>query len=163
MKTYAPVSYTHLDVYKRQSLHSENDMGKVVIAVDTSGSINSRKLTQFCTAINGIFEQVNPESVTVIYCDMRIESVAEFTRDEYPIAFECSGGGGTDLRPPFDYVEENELNPDVFLYFTDCGGPSPERAPHYPVVWIDQNDLGEETLSRYGLLPVFGKLIGIPG
>ena len=121
------------------SLHSENDMGKVVIAVDTSGSINSRKLTQFCTEINGIFEQVNPESVTVIYCDMRIESVSEFDRDEYPIVFECSGGGGTDLRPPFDYVEENELKPDVFLYFTDCVGPSPEREPNYPVVWIGQN------------------------
>lgn len=144
------------------SLHSENDMGKVVIAVDTSGSINSRKLTQFCTEINGIFEQVNPESVTVIYCDMRIKSVSEFARDEYPIACECSGGGGTDLRPPFDYVEENELNPDVFLYFTDCVGPTPEIAPHYPVVWIDQNNWSEERLSSNGLLPRFGKRIGIP-
>jgi predicted metal-dependent peptidase len=144
------------------SLHSETDMGKIVIAVDTSGSINKRKLSQFCSEINGIFEQVNPESVTVIYCDMRIKSVAEFSRDEYPIEFECAGGGGTDLRPPFQYVADNDINPDVFLYFTDLGGTTPETAPHYPVVWIDQNDSGESFLSQYGLMPSFGRMIGIP-
>ena len=149
------------------SPHSENEMGVVVIAVDVSGSVDQRKLSVFCGGVNGILEQTNPEKVIIIYCDMQITRVAEFARDEYPIEFECSGGGGTDLRPPFEYVAENDLNPDVFLYFTYLCGPRPESAPHYPVVWIDQDNtiaaFGEDQMRRYGILPEFGQLIGIPG
>lgn len=79
----------------------------------------------------------------------------------FPLAMICNPSGPT-KRPPFQYVADNDLNPDVFLYFTDMGGPTPETAPHYPVVWIDQNDSGEKFLDKYGLMPSFGRMIGIP-
>jgi len=141
------------------SLQSDGAMGKIVVAIDTSGSISTVKLEAFCTELNGILEECKPESVTVICCDTRIARVDEFGPDEYPISFNVEGGGGTDLRPPFDYLAEQGIEPDVFLYFTDCVGPKPESAPSYPVCWIDQNNNGE---NRY-CSPNFGKIIGIPG
>jgi predicted metal-dependent peptidase len=121
------------------SLHSENELGDIVIAVDTSISINLKKLEQFGGAINELLEDLNPQSVTVIYCDRAIHRVDTFGIDEYPIEFHPIGRGCTSLCPPFEYVEENGLEPAVFLYFTDLGGRSPEKEPPYPVLWIDQN------------------------
>jgi len=121
------------------SLHSENELGDVVIAVDTSISINLKKLEQFGGAINELLEDLNPQSVTVIYCDQAIHRVDTFGIDEYPIEFHPIGRGSTSLCPPFEYVEEHGLEPAVFLYFTDLGGRSPEKEPPYPVLWIDQD------------------------
>jgi predicted metal-dependent peptidase len=121
------------------SLHSENELGDVVIAVDTSISINLKKLEQFGGAINELLEDLNPHSVTVIYCDQVIHRVDVFGIDEYPIEFHPVGRGCTSLCPPFEYVEEHGLEPAVFLYFTDLGGQSPEKEPPYPVLWIDQD------------------------
>ena len=50
------------------------------------------------------------------------------------------GRGGTDLRPPFDWIRQNleqrSAPPDALIYLTDGFGPSPEKAPSYPTVWI---------------------------
>jgi predicted metal-dependent peptidase len=45
------------------------------------------------------------------------------------------GGGGTDFRPPFQYLEDRHIVPDTLVYLTDMMGPFPREAPHYPVVW----------------------------
>jgi predicted metal-dependent peptidase len=47
------------------------------------------------------------------------------------------GGGGTDFRPAFKWMEENDVVPDVLLYLTDGYGTFPEEAPEYPVIWGD--------------------------
>ena len=149
------------------ALQSEGAMGRIVVAIDTSGSISKFKLDMFFHELNGILEQCKPESVTVIQCDRRIQDVQEFSTSDYPIEIgEVMGGGGTSLCPPFNYVTENGLNPDCFLYFTDLGGQWPDRDPGYPVVWIDQdNDYAQRQHNPEwaDYLPSFGKLIGIPG
>ena len=43
--------------------------------------------------------------------------------------------GGTDFRPVFDKIEEENLNPSIFIGFSDLCGPFPENAPDFPVVW----------------------------
>jgi predicted metal-dependent peptidase len=68
--------------------------------------------------------------------------------------------GSTDLRPPFDYVANNGIEPDVFLYFTDLGGPKPETEPSYPVIWLDQDDC-PEMMRCYGA--PWGRHIGMRG
>ena len=47
-----------------------------------------------------------------------------------------SGGGGTDFRPLFDWVEGLPASPDLLVYVTDAEGRFPEREPNYPVVWL---------------------------
>lgn len=121
------------------SLQSENNLGSIVIAVDTSTSVSLKALAAFGGAINELLEDLNPLEVTVIYCDQQIHRVETHTRDNYPIEFNAIGRGCTSLCPPFEYVKEHGLEPDVFLYFTDLGGRSPDAEPHYPVFWVDQD------------------------
>ena len=55
------------------------------------------------------------------------------------------GGGGTDFRPVFRYVDEHpELDPALLIYFTDGFGDCPERPPAYPVMWLLTEDGREQ-------------------
>lgn len=115
------------------SLYSEK-MGGLVVAIDTSGSIRQEDLNIFASEINGIRTSVNPESITVIYCDARINKVVVFDA-HMGLELEMVGGGGTSFIPPFDYVEEQGINPVAFLYMTDGYGSAPSHPPEYPVMW----------------------------
>ena len=80
---------------------------------------------------------VDAEQVTVIYCDTRIAHVDTY---DDPASIEEKdlgryGGGGTDFQPPFDYVYENELDVDSFVYLTDLECSMPDE-PDYPVLWV---------------------------
>lgn len=119
-------------------LYSEN-MGPIAIAIDTSGSIDQDTLNMFGTEIRAIIEAVRPSKVHVIYCDADVNHVDEFLPGE-PIEFHMYGGGGTDFRPPFAYVEEHEIAPECLVYLTDLYGPFPDE-PNYPVMWAATSDL----------------------
>ena len=60
--------------------------------------------------------------------------------DEYQEGDEINpnviSGGGTSFVPPFDYCEENDIEPDFLIYFTDgyCSNFADE--PDYPVLWV---------------------------
>ena len=47
-----------------------------------------------------------------------------------------SGGGGTDFRPVFSYIDEELDTPSLLLYFSDTKGTFPEAEPFYEVIWI---------------------------
>lgn len=115
------------------TLYSEN-MGTIVVAIDTSGSITQEMLTLFASEINAIRNDVHPEKTVVIYCDAHVNHVDEFTAEDI-LELKMHGGGGTDFRPPFDYIEENNLAPACLLYMTDGYGPFPDAPPAYPVMW----------------------------
>jgi predicted metal-dependent peptidase len=48
----------------------------------------------------------------------------------------AAGGGGTDFRPVFAWLDARGLTPAVLLYFTDGLGEFPAAAPSYPVAWL---------------------------
>jgi len=52
------------------------------------------------------------------------------------------GGGGTDFRKVFEYIEEKSIELDCLVYFTDAEGSFPEEEPPYPVIWIVQSRAG---------------------
>jgi len=115
------------------SLASE-EVGHIVIANDTSGSRDDDTMAQAEAEINSILEDFQCEA-TVIHCDEEI-SVEHFTSDDLPIKLHPIGGGGTDFRPPFEYVEREGIEPILMIYLTDGWGVFPEHAPDYPVLWI---------------------------
>jgi predicted metal-dependent peptidase len=124
------------------SLHSDA-LGPLAIAIDTSGSIAAEELESFFGCVNGILKQTRPEMIHIIYCDADVGNVQLFKPQEYPISakkFKPSGGGGTDFRPPFDYVEEKKLHPCALLYLTDMMGTFPDKSPRYPVIWCATTD-----------------------
>ena len=110
-------------------------VGEIVIAVDTSGSIGKLELEQFAGEISAISEEAQPEAIHVVYCDAAVQCAQQFGPSE-PVRLEPRGGGGTDFRPAFDWVSENNIAPVCFIYLTDLCCHSYPEAPEYPVLWV---------------------------
>jgi predicted metal-dependent peptidase len=117
---------------------SDDAMGEIVVVIDTSGSIGQKELNEFGSEIKGIVDEVRPSKVRVIYCDSRIAHIDEFGPDD-DLQFAAHGGGGTDFRPPFRWLEENQIVPRALVYLTDGYGPFPEQEPNFPVMWVINN------------------------
>jgi predicted metal-dependent peptidase len=115
------------------SLYSES-MGTAVVFIDTSGSIDQVTLDAFGAEVTAMHAASRPARLVVVYCDSDINHVDEFGPND-ELFFKMHGGGGTDFRPPFIYVEENDINPVVGVYLTDLYGPQPETPPNYPFLW----------------------------
>jgi predicted metal-dependent peptidase len=121
------------------SLYSEQ-IGHIVIAIDTSGSITQPMLNIFGSEIDSIRTAVKPQMTTVIYCDAEVNHVDEFTAEDV-LELNMHGGGGTSFVPPFKYVEEHGINPRAFMYMTDGYGSAPSHPPEYPVLWCMTTDV----------------------
>ena len=117
---------------------SDNMMGEVVVVIDTSGSISAKELNEFGSEVKGIVDEVRPSKVRVIYCDSRIAHIDEFGPND-DLQFAAHGGGGTDFRPPFDWLEKNNISPRALVYLTDGYGPFPEQEPDFPTLWCTNN------------------------
>ena len=110
-------------------------LGEIVIAVDTSGSIGRLELEQFAGEISAISEEAQPEAIHVVYCDAAVQSAQQFGPSE-PVRLEPKGGGGTDFRPTFEWIAENDIAPVCLIYLTDLCCDSYPEAPAYPVLWV---------------------------
>jgi predicted metal-dependent peptidase len=120
-------------------LYSEA-MGTMVIVTDDSGSIGDDILQRFAGEISSIRDAVRPKRTIVISCDAHVNHVDDLGEwDEFKL--KCHGGGGTDFRPPFRWLERQGIEPACLVYLTDLYGNFPERAPNYPVLWCSTTNL----------------------
>lgn len=117
-------------------LHSQGV--NVVVALDTSGSITQDELRQFLGEIDALKAQVRA-NVTLHACDDKLDARGPWhfaMWENMVLPPEVSGGGGTDFRPLFAWIDEARLNPDLLVYFTDAEGRFPDHEPAHPVVWL---------------------------
>jgi predicted metal-dependent peptidase len=127
-----------LPKYVLPGMYSET-IGTVVVVTDDSGSVGNDVLTAFEAEIKDIRASSMPERTIHISCDAAINAVQELTReDEFKII--SKGGGGTDFRPPFEWLKKRDIEPAVLVYLTDLYGPAPEMDPGYPVIWCCTNE-----------------------
>ena len=124
------------------SLHGEG-MGPMVVAIDTSASVDDEYINRACANLFAIAQEVEPERIYVIQCDAKVQDVQDFDPFEVPDEILIKGRGGTKFQPVFDKVEELEISPDVLVYFTDTHGPEPAM-PDYPVLWAVETDAQAE-------------------
>lgn len=102
---------------------------KLVVAVDTSGSVSQEEQTQFMAEIHKIYQQ--GATIYVMEADAAVHNVYEYDPKK-PVKFK--GGGGTAFGPVFE--KANELNPDGLIYMTDGDDWGTEaKKPSYPVMW----------------------------
>jgi predicted metal-dependent peptidase len=120
-------------------------IGEIVIAVDTSGSIGVEELQQFAGEITAIADEVQPDRIYVVHCDACVQAVQEFVPPEF-VVLSPKGGGGTDFRPPFEWVEQQQLAPACLIYLTDLCCNSYPDPPEYPVLWVTDS----QRTARFG-------------
>ena len=72
-------------------------------------------------------------------CNTRITKVDEYYQEDR-ISPHVQAGGGTSFKPPFEYVDKYDLEPEFLIYFTDgyCSRYADE--PDYPVLWVLYTD-----------------------
>ena len=116
---------------------SGNGTGPVVVAVDTSGSIGQTELDVFFAEMQGILDDVRPTMIYVVWCDAKVHHVDEVEAGDVVRHLKPHGGGGTDFRPVFEWVDEQGVQPEALVYLTDGLGRFPAEPPSYPVIWGD--------------------------
>ena len=109
-------------------------VGEIAIAVDCSGSVSSRQLGQFEAEIQSILAGQGPRLVHVLYFDAAVQKVETYQAGQ-PVSLSPVGGGGTDFRPCFDWLDEQAIVPQTLVFLTDLCGAFPREAPTYPVIW----------------------------
>jgi predicted metal-dependent peptidase len=110
----------------------------LIVAVDTSGSIKDQEISEFIDEIDAIKGQIRAR-ITLLPCDASIIEGAPWCYEpweEFTLPEKMHGGGGTDFRPVFDWIDTQGINPELLVYFTDAEGPFPLYPPPYPVVWL---------------------------
>ena len=101
----------------------ENEtIGEVVVAIDTSGSIGTKELTEFATELVSICEIAQPEKVRVLWWDTQVHGEQVFENDDYQsIAslLKPLGGGGTYVSSVGEHINKEKINAECVVVFTD--------------------------------------------
>jgi len=105
-------------------------MKKLLVAVDTSGSVSVQDIEKFFGEIYHIWK--NGAQVRVVECDTKISNTFDYKGVAPAFAH---GRGGTNFNPPIQYANE-AYNPDAIVYFTDGFAPIPEIKSRNPMLWI---------------------------
>lgn len=110
----------------------------IAVAVDVSGSVSQGQLDAFAAELSAILEEFDA-TLDVLTCDAALTTRRSFTRQDLPLGFTATGGGGTDFRPPFLELLDDPLLPACLVYFTDLECDSFPEVPAFPVLWVTPN------------------------
>lgn len=108
---------------------------RLVIAIDSSGSVDEELLSQFLSEVNFLMSLVSHYQIELIVCDEKIHFHKTFYSGE-SLEVDIKGGSGTDFRPVFKFIESAFDDVKLLLYFTDLEGKFPKEEPSYSVKWI---------------------------
>ncbi len=115
------------------------DLGRVVLAVDTSGSVSEAEVSAMVAELQACLDAYSDaglsQGLTVIYADSQVQHVETlFSGDKA----NPKGGGGTLFKPVFDYLDGNLDGAACLIYLTDGengGEDLSSVSPSFPVLW----------------------------
>jgi predicted metal-dependent peptidase len=123
-------------VYMPSTLSEQ--VGELVIAIDTSGSIGGPELVAFLSEVQGIAEAVKPEAVRILYWDTAVRGDERYETDDLEKIAKSTkprGGGGTSIKCVNKYMADNLINAQAVIVLTDgyLGGQWGQW--QLPVLW----------------------------
>ncbi|HMM73762.1 MAG TPA: VWA-like domain-containing protein [Rhodocyclaceae bacterium] len=121
----------------------------LVVAVDTSGSIDDKALSAFAAEINGAFGDGMVDKITVIYTDTQVHRVEEYEAGDM-LDLQPAGGGGTAFSNAFEWIAENCPDASAIAFFTDLEVHDFGDEPAAPVIWAvyGQSNQFEQLASK---------------
>lgn len=134
--THAGRGYSTWRRPHRRHLHSgvylptqiQESLESIVVAVDTSGSVSKEELDELTSELQGLIETIRPDKLDVLYWGSRVvghESYEGVELDSFKQITKPVGGGGTDVREVFKYIEERGLPNECVVVMTDGYTPWP--------------------------------------
>jgi predicted metal-dependent peptidase len=131
-------------------------VGELVIAIDTSGSIGGRQLSQFLGEVCAIAKAVRPQAVRLLYWDTRVcrdEYYMQDQLDDIVKSTKPAGGGGTSVNCVPKYLHEKQIKPQAVIVLTDGYLGGSWGTWHAPVLWC--------VLNNKSACPDTGKVVHI--
>ena len=110
----------------------------IAVVVDTSGSISTTEIGEFLSEINAIKGQLSAR-ISLLACDAKLVNDCPWVFEpweEVALPEKLTGGGGTSFLPPFEWLAQQDMQPDLLVYFTDAEGRFPEKEPAIDVLWL---------------------------
>jgi predicted metal-dependent peptidase len=108
------------DVYMPSTI--TETVGRIVVAVDTSGSIGGPELDKFLSEVQGICINAMPEKVDLLYWDTEVAAHEVYTQEQLAkltSSTKPAGGGGTDVACVSKYLKDNQIRPECVIVLTD--------------------------------------------
>jgi predicted metal-dependent peptidase len=97
-------------------------VGRIVVGIDTSGSIGQAEIGQFLGELVSICNHVQPEGIDLVYWDTEVAGHEKYDRGDFEAIMSSTkpaGGGGTDPRCVPKYIEKHEMKPECVIMLTD--------------------------------------------
>ena len=111
-------------------------VGDVVVWIDTSPSVSDKELSHALGELNAISEDMQPNSITIIYGDSDVQKVDRHERGDIIDKLNVHGRGGTNPMPIFKHIEDNDMNVDSMVCITDMGFHNYPKDVPYPLLWV---------------------------
>ena len=124
------------DVYM-PSLIGES-VGRVVVAIDMSGSIGSDEVSQFLGEVRDICDRVKPEGIDLLYWDTDVCQHEKYEQDQLDNLLGSTkprGGGGTNPQCIVDYMSEKKIKAECAIVLTDGYVPNWGNGWSCPTLW----------------------------
>ena len=113
-------------------------IGEIVVAIDTSGSIGARELGVFLAEIKSVADTVHPEAIRILYWDTSVRGDERYEGAEVDNIIQSTkpkGGGGTDVRCVPDYITDKQIKAQAVIVLTDGYLFGGWGQWHHPVLW----------------------------
>ena len=160
--TYGLNLYDDMPLIEPVEYKEMHTIREFVIAIDTSGSIDTETLKRFLTKTYNILqESIFAEDrldVRIIQCDARIQDEktihTKAEMEDYISHLKAFGRGGTDFRPVFEkikkYRNDGELqNLRGLVYFTDGYGTYPSWSTDYKTAFVFTEDYDDSYVPTW--------------
>lgn len=135
-----------------------------VIVIDTSYSTSGELVQGFLRETAAVLSRKNSFfqscSIRILQCDETIQMDQTVSAGEeierFLAQFQLRGGGGTDFRPAFSYVEKLREAGELshlggLLYFTDGKGIYPQKKPDYKTAFLFLRDYEESAVPPWAM------------
>jgi predicted metal-dependent peptidase len=113
-------------------------VGELIVAIDTSGSIGQTEITAFLSEVKAICDTVHPDKLRLLYWDTKIcrdETYDTHELDTLVQSTKVKGGGGTDVECVTEYIREESINAQACIVITDGDLYSGWGQWTMPVLW----------------------------
>jgi predicted metal-dependent peptidase len=108
------------DIYMPSTI--SESMGRVVVAIDTSGSIYGEVLNRFISEVASVMQNMNPEQVDLLYWDSEVAGHEVYglnDADRMTASTKPKGGGGTTPSCITRYMRKHKIEPVCAIILTD--------------------------------------------
>lgn len=146
---YGMTLYGNMPLIEPQETREIRRIEEFVIVIDTSMSCRGELVRRFLEETYQVLSETESffknARVHILQCDEKVQSDVLLENAEkmkwYMEHFTVKGGGGTDFRPAFAYVEEKMAEKTWgrlrgLLYFTDGYGIYPAKMPPFETAFV---------------------------